>query len=238
MFKQAVAVLSSALLIVSVWAGSIPVGTIDMSHGAMLSGVRATVGATVFEGDTLAVSPKGAVALDLRDGSRVVMSSNSDTRLTRNASHLAVEVNHGGVILNVATKSALEGLIGDASFRPSGSGPSTAWMGFTGPKHIVLYAERGEWIVSTGHDGRSLVLNQGERLDGEISSLPGQQQGTTVSQENKKKKHKKLAVIWIGSAIVGTITGLGLAYGMSECTTGSGPGCHSPATPVASPVTP
>ena len=233
MFKRIVAVVSSLLLVVTVWAGSLPVGTVDVSHQTTLSGVPAAAGATVFEGDSVSVAPGGSAALDLRDGSRVVLSANSQTKLVKSGSRLAVEVSQGGVILTTAAKSSIEGQIADASFRPSGPSASTGWMGFTAPNHIVLYAEKGDWLVSTGPNGHSMVLHAGEKIQGTVSS---NQQGETPEQANKNKKNRKLAVIWIGTALVGTTTGLALAFGQSECTIGNGPGCAVP--PVASPVTP
>jgi hypothetical protein len=233
MFNRIVAVVSSMLLVATVWAGSLPVGTIDVSHQASLSGAPAEAGSSVFVGDSLAVAPEGSAALNLRDGSRVVLSANSATKLVKSGSRLAVEVNQGGIILTAGAKSMVEGQIADASFRPASPAASTGWMGFTAPNHIVLYAEKGDWLVSNGPGGHSLILHPGEKIEGTVATS---QQGETPEQANKNKKKRKLAVIWIGTALVGVTTGLALSFGQSECTIGNGPGCAVP--PVASPVTP
>jgi hypothetical protein len=231
MFRRFVAGVSSVLLVGSVWAGSIPVGSVDVSQGARISGAATAAGASVFAGDTISVPAGGSLAVVLRGGSRVVMSANSETRLLRQGAGIALAVSRGGAELSVPANASLEGLLDDVSFRPaSPNKDSVGWIGFIAPNRPVLYAEKGDWIATTAGNGRSLTLHPGERLNGVVSE-------STQQEPNQGHKRKKAAVIWIGSALIGTTTALALAFGMSECTiNGTGQGCGQ--QPVASPIAP
>lgn len=233
MMRKAAAVLSCSLLVSCLWGGSVPIGSVDLSQGAAVAGAEAIPGTTIFEGETLTVPAGGTAAVVFRGGSRVAISANSRIRLLRQGSHFAVRVERGGVEISESRRSPVEGLLNDVSFGPaSQNAESAGWIGFAAHDRPVLYAEKGAWIVTTAHDGRSAVLHPGQELKGKVSADP-------KSKQNPQNKRKRGAVIWIGTALVGTATGLALAYGMSECTVvdGGSPRCGHQ-KPVASPVTP
>ncbi|MDE3136443.1 MAG: hypothetical protein KGL59_07700 [Acidobacteriota bacterium] len=235
MFRRAMAVTMSLLLSLPLWAISSPVGTIALGSKVMVGGAAAATGSSLYSGDTLAVQPDGKASLLLTGGSRVNMSPNSEARVVRDGSLLALELERGGMAFTSSAKSLVIGRVADVTFRPEN--PAQGGVGyviFKDPTHPVFYADKGDWLLTTAHDGNNLILRHGEKIEGKVTAQSqDQNQGETPEQAQKKKHRKKMAVIWIGGALVGTVTGLALAYGMSECTTGSGPGCK-----MASPVTP
>ncbi len=234
-------VLFSAGLVASAWATPPPststLGAVDSSYRATLSGVTAEPGATVFDGDALAVLPGGSAAVNLDGGSRVALSADSEALLLKGDEGIGIEVRRGGALLSAPSASNIRALIGDATFSPSGPGPFVGIVGFTPAGRIVLYAAKGVWLATTAPGGRSVTLHPGEKLEGAFIASQTSQEGETPEQAQKKKKKKKWAFFWIGGSIAGTATGIGLAFGQSECTSPVQT-ATCPGQPVASPVIP
>jgi ferric-dicitrate binding protein FerR (iron transport regulator) len=168
----------------------------------------------------------------LTGGSRALMTGDTQARLSRDGSSIDLELMRGKMEFTSSAKSQVEGSVGDVSFRPENpSQTAVAAMSLDGSNHTVLYADKGDWIVTTAHDGHSMILRSGTHIEGVLTAAQDQNDNTAPAQEKKKKK-RKMAVIWIGTAIAGTATGLGMAFGMSECNVVSGPTCsESPTTP-------
>ncbi len=235
MFRQALSVTMSLLLSVPLWAMSAPVGTVAYGNGVRIGNDPATSGTSLYNGDTLSVNSQGKASLLLNGGSRAIISPNSEARVVREGSALALELMSGGVGISSTAKSQVVGKLADVTFRPENPAKAAiGYMVFKDPTHPIFYADKGDWLLTTAHDGRSMVLHSGDKIEGMMTGnyTQSNQQGETQEQANKKKKKRKWAVIWIGTALVGTVTGLALAFGQSECTIGNGPGC------VVSDVTP
>lgn len=233
MLRRAIAVTMSLLLTVPLWAISSPVGTIAVGSKVTVAGSAAAAGSSLYSGDTLSVESHGKASLVLSGGSRAIISPNSEARVTRDGSALALELLHGGMAFTSSAKSPVVGRVADVTFRPENPAQGAiGYVTFKDSTHPIFYADKGDWLLTTAHDGHSMILHRGMKIEGMVTA-PNQDQGETPEQAKKKKHRKKMAVIWIGSALVGTVTGLALAFGQSECTVGNGPGCK-----VTSPVTP
>lgn len=243
MFRQALSVTMSVLLAVPLWAGSAPVGTLASSQGVTVSGNVAAPGSSLYSGDTLAVQPKGSASLLMNGGSRVLVASGSRTRIVRDGSAYAIQVTRGGVAFTSSTRSLVEGRVADVTFRPKDPAkPAVGYIKFADASHPVFYANKGTWLLTSANTGNTVVLNAGEKIEGVVSTTDPQPNNpnnkpdpkTTPNPHNKKRR---AAVYWIGGALVGTATGLALAFGQSECTSPSqGPGCKiSPVSPGGTP---
>lgn len=232
MLRQALALILSLLLSAPMWAASNPLGTVVSGNGVSVAGTTAADGSTLYNGDTLSVQSNGSASLILSGGSQARVAASSQARLSRDGSAIALELLRGKLQFTSSGKSLVEGQVADVTLRPENpSGTSVAFMTLDDANHTVLYANKGDWIVSTAHDGHSLILRPGEHIEGVLNAAQDEDQDTAQGQENKNKK-KKWAVIWIGTAAVGTATGLGMAFGKSECNTANDPHCQmSPTTP-------
>lgn len=235
MFRQALAVTMSLLLTVPLWAISAPVGTIASSNRATVSGTLAAPGSSLYSGDTLTVLAKGSASLLLNGGSRVLVGSNSLTRVVRDGSAYALEVKRGGVAFTSSSHSLVEGRVADITFRPENPAKlAVGYIKFLDPSHPVFYADRGTWLLTSAGSGNSRVLNSGDKIEGVVTTANSNQNNQSATEKNKKNHKKRAAVIWIGTALVGTATGLGLAFGKSECTSPSGTGsCNTKVSPVS-----
>jgi hypothetical protein len=234
MFRQALALIMSMLLTVPLWAISSPIGTVSISSGATVAGTLAAPGTSLFSGDTVAVQPNAKATVTLSGGSRVLFDANSQARLVRDGSVLALELNRGGAAFTSSAKSLVEGRMLDVTFRPENPAvASVGYITFKDSKHALLYADKGAWLVTTGHDGHSIVLQPGHSLEGTVAPVAQ----STNDQQNNKKNKKKWAIFWIGSSLAGAATGLALAFGKSECTLQGGGNGYNPSCTI-SPVTP
>ncbi|HEV2386905.1 MAG TPA: hypothetical protein VGS20_06565 [Candidatus Acidoferrales bacterium] len=232
MFRQALALALSALLAIPLWAGpSAPAGTIASSNGATVSGTAAAAGSSVFSGDTVAVPGNGGASVTLTGGSRVLLGSDTEARVLRTSAGFSLEIVRGGAAFTSSSKSAVEGQLADLTFRPANPNQDSAGtLAYKGSSRALLVANKGDWIVTTGRDGRSMILHSGERIEGAIG--PDQNSNSNDQDQQNKKKKRRLGAFLIGGAIVGGATGLALAYGQSECTNPLVPNC------VVSPVVP
>ncbi len=234
MLKRLVAVLSCVTLVPAVWGGPTPLGSVAAARNTTLSGVPAVLGATVYDGDTIGVSPSGGASVNLLDGSRFEMSAGSEVRLRRDGKLLAVALAQGGAILSAVSGSSVEGVVGDISFRPSGPGPAAGLFAFTAPGRAVFYAEKGSWVAAE-RDGRSVVLSEGKRV---AAGIVAPEQAGQESVQGKKKKKRRVAAIFF--LFGGAIAGLGI--GISQIFPGQpicvyDPGGNLGATACPAPVT-
>lgn len=232
MLRQALALITSLLLCAPVWAASSPMGTVVSGLDASVAGTKAATGSTLYSGDLLSVQPKGNAAVLLTGGSRFRMEGGSQARLSRDGSTIALKLVRGKIEFTSSGNSPVEGQVADVTFRPENpSKTSVGFMTVDASNHTVLYANKGDWIITTANAGHSMILHPGTHIEGVISAVQDQNPNTVQGQQNKKKK-KKWGVFWIGTAIVGVATGAGMAFGMSECNVNSGNGCaESTVTP-------
>lgn len=239
MLRRVMAVSLSLLLSLPLWAISNPVGTVALGSHVAVGGAAAAAGSSIYSGDTLSVQSGGRASILLTGGSRAFIAQNSQARIVRVGSALALELTRGGMRFSSSAKSLVFGRVADVTFRPENPNkPAVGYVVFKDPSHPIFFAGKGDWLLTSADNAKNMVLRHGEKIEGLIttenaSQSQNQNPGETPQQAQNKKHHKKLGVIWIGGALIGTATGLGLAYGMSECTVGSGPGCK-----VTSPVSP
>jgi hypothetical protein len=223
MLRQALAITLSLLLSGPVWAVSTPLGTVASGEGVSVAGIAATDGSTLYNGDTLSVQSNGNASVILSGGSQARMGGNSQAKLSRDGSTIALELVRGNMEFTSSGNSPVEGKIADVTLRPENpSATSIAYMTLDNSNHTVLYANRGDWIVTTAHDGHSLILRSGDHIEGLVTAVQNDNQDTVQGQKEKKKR-RKMGVFWIGTAAVGAATGVGLAFGMSECNVATDP---------------
>ncbi len=234
MLKQAVALLMASLLAVPVWAISTPLGFVDSSKNATLSGTHVAAGATVFDSDGVQVLSGGSLSVSLTGGSRATFAPNTDATFARDGGQVVVNLQRGVALLMTTAKSSVEAVVANVSFRPKvPNRPSTGWLELKGSQ-VVLYANRGDWLVNIGHDGKSVLLRQGNRLQGSLTTA-----GQGVNVDPHKSHKKKLAAFLISAGLGGLAAGLAIGLeptAFVDCVDPVQPTVCGP--PVASPVAP
>jgi len=207
MLKQIGVLFAASLLCAPALPGVPPLGFVDSTTNATLSGVQAEAGSSVFDGDGVRVRSGGNLGVLLAGGSRAAFAPNTNASLARSGGRVVVKLEVGAALLAASPKSPVEGSIANATFRPAAAGrQAIGWMGLKQGGHVVFYADKGDWVINTGTDGRTVLLRQGDRMEGSVLSAT---QGSNT-QPRGKKRRKKLAAFWISAGMAGLGVGLGL----------------------------
>lgn len=237
MLRQGTVVVLSVLLATPFWGGTAPIGFIELGQKTNISGLAAPKGTTVFDGDTITVNATGSAAVVLRGGSRVLMAASSEARLLQHGQQLEIQLASGEVELDSSSRIPVKTSVADVTFRPAAPGiDSAGFLNFKNQSQLTFYAVKGNWIVEPGSGRPNVILPAGHEFNGKMSTLGAGTSGQAAQGNQNRKKRWRLAAFWIGLPAVGVATGLGLAFGMSECTAGRPGGC--PGQPVVSPVVP
>ncbi|MCL4524557.1 MAG: FecR domain-containing protein [Acidobacteria bacterium] len=183
MARRGLAVLLIALLAVPAAASpatgsravAIPIGTISQSDAANVGGAGALPGTTVFSGDIVEVRPQGSASILLNGGMQVRVSSASRVQLRRlpgGANQVELEMFSGAALFRTSEAAPVVGRLADATVRAKGTKPAVGVISVLSRKKAVIAAEKGELLVSTSHDSKSVTLREGEAVDVTLSALP------------------------------------------------------------------
>jgi hypothetical protein len=156
-------------------AVAIPIGTISQSDAANVAGAGALPGTTVFSGDMLEVGPSGSAWILLNGGMQVRVSSASRVQLRRlpgGANSVELEILSGAARFRTSEAAPVLGRLADANVRAKGSTPAVGLISVLSRKKAVIAAEKGELLVSTSRDGKSVTLREGEAVEVTLTALP------------------------------------------------------------------
>lgn len=149
-------------------AGASPIGTISQSDFAIIGGAGALAGTTVFSGDVLEVGPRGSAGILLHGGMQVRVSSESRVRLKELAGvakGVELEIFSGAARFRVSEASGVVARLADATVRARGGKPAVGVVSVLSKKSALIAAEKGELLVSTAHDAKSVTLREGEAVE-------------------------------------------------------------------------
>lgn len=190
MARRGLAALLIALLAIPATASpstgspavAIPIGTISQSDFAIISGADAPAGTTVFSGDMIEVRPRGSAWVLLNGGMRVQVSSDSRVRLKELAGgvkRVEMEILNGAARFRTSEAAPVVARLADATVRAKGAKPAVGVVSVLSSRSAIIAAEKGELLVSTAHDGRSLTLREGEAVEVTLADAPapGKPQG-------------------------------------------------------------
>jgi hypothetical protein len=155
------AVLSVALLGTGapLWAApDLQLGVVVFADHARLGSASASVGSTVFGGDSLTTESSGS--LQVRAGAaRFLLASSSSATLLRDGVGPAATLVSGTATFSTASQSAFVLHFKNASIRPSSDQPTVGQVSVIGAKEFVVKSTRGELLVTV--EGESRVVPEG-----------------------------------------------------------------------------
>jgi hypothetical protein len=209
--RQALAVALVGLIACPVWAGPESVGTVARSQEASLRGTSAIPGSTIFDGDMISVGPHGTVSLALAGGSQVQLSANSQARFTRQERAFELQLDRGRVLFRSSAQAQLQGLLGDATFRPATGGPAVGIIAFQDSNTAFLYAEQGDWVLTTEHDGKMLMVPQGEGLEARLEPASAASAAPQEPPRARKRRAGGWVTFVVGALLIGGATAAAIA---------------------------
>jgi hypothetical protein len=139
-------------------AAATGLGTVVSAERAHVGRAPASVGTTVFNGDTLETEKLGSLQLragpariQLAGGSRVLWSAESDSP--------SATLNNGSATFSTANSKAFALRAGTAVIRPTGEEPSVGTVSILNPKELTVNCTRGSVTLTVIDD--SLVVPEG-----------------------------------------------------------------------------
>jgi ferric-dicitrate binding protein FerR (iron transport regulator) len=196
------------------------IGNVTLAQSASVGSTGAAAGTTLFSGDTVEVGAGGNALLMLAGGMPVRVTQKSRARLARTAEAIEVELLRGSVQFRTSASSPVIGRLADATLRPLGTEPAVGVIALLSEKTAIVGAEKGELTISTGRDGKSVNLKEGEAVHVALVAQPSDSQdpAATATVPAPSGKRAALMAIIIGGVIGGiaialTLQGRGLSDG-------------------------
>lgn len=121
-----------------------------------------TQGTNIYNGDTVDVSQGGDSVLLLGHNASVHVAGDSAVRFFRCGEDSTVQLLRGQIMFRATPQRPVNVQLGDAMIRPTAGQVVVGAVSLTSPTAANLAAEQGSFTVSTAHDGKSVLVNQGE----------------------------------------------------------------------------
>ncbi len=196
-----------------------PIGTFCQSNFANVSGAGALAGTTVFSGDIIDVRARGSAWILLSGGMQVRVSPESSLRLRElpgGASRVEMEMFNGAAHFRTGETSSLVARLADATVRAKGTAAAAGVISVLSKKRAVIAAEKGELLLSTAHDGRSVTLREGEAVEVTLADAPTPDTPQEVPQKRAKRRGAAAPILTgpqiaiIGVVVAATLASLGI----------------------------
>ncbi len=210
--RQLLASVLAVLMASPAWAATSPiVGTAGPSQAASVRGTGLLPGTTLFSGDTVDVGARGDAALSFGRGSMVRLSEETTLRLEKVDNRVAIELVRGRVAFRSSEQLPIEAHLADANIRSANGLAAVGVMAFRTPKQVVITAERGNLLISTAHDAKSVSLREGESVEMRLQSQDTQQGGgdnRAAGASAPGLTHRKWLLIAIASSAAVLLAGI------------------------------
>jgi ferric-dicitrate binding protein FerR (iron transport regulator) len=155
-------VLSTTLLALPSLSALQTAAVAGPSKSAIVRGSELTQGTNIFNGDTVEVEQGGETVLLLGHNASVRVASDSAVRFFRCGDNSAVQLLRGQMAFRATPQRPVEVQFGDAVIRPTAGQVVVGTVSLTSPTTASMAAEQGSFTVSTAHEGKSVLVNQGE----------------------------------------------------------------------------
>lgn len=237
--KKSLIFVLSVFLAIPIWAVPELVGTVASSKSTSARGSDLTTGMTLFSGDTISVAQGGDARISLAGGSQLRLAQSSVLRFAHAGKTHQLELIKGQVNFRSMPQSLAEGILGDATFRPaSDSSASVGVISFLTATTVAFFAQQGDWLILTAHDGKSTPVREGTAMEARLahadelsaSDLPA---GYHQRPPRAAVGGGALLVILIGLLLIGGVLLAAFLLGSNE----SGLNCQQQINAV-SPITP
>ena len=199
--------LSLTLLILPLWAApSAAFGTLVFANRARVGNANASVGATVFSGDSLSTDQVGSV--QIRAGAaRLLLAGASTATLSQDEATLAATLTLGTATFSTANSKAFALHVASATVRPSTDQPTIGKVTILSPKELVVKSVRGSLQIAVEDDVREIPEGEAYRVVLDPNADPQGPRGAgTKGIGGPPIKAAKSKFIWYAVAITAGVT--------------------------------
>ncbi len=151
-----IAILIVSLVETPVFASpSSALGVVLQAERARVGGGDAVDGATIFDGDTLATGPAGALRVRL-GVAQLHLLADSSAALRQTPGMVSAALQRGTVVFSAAAARAIEVRASEARIRPQTAEPTLAQVTLVSPNEFLLTCQRGQLEVLIGNEVHSV----------------------------------------------------------------------------------
>jgi len=197
--RNGLAVLLASLLAFPVYGDPSAVGSFTGGQSASIRGVSLSPGATVFSGDAIEVGTGGSAHIALVGGSQVQVGQESQIRLEKTSNRVQLFIDRGIASFRTGGDSGVEALLADATIRSADGTPAVGIVQIRSPQAAVIAAQKGALVISIAHDGKNVVLREGDAAEVTLA------QDTQQTEQQKNKKKRAGAAVPAGSMSTGKV---------------------------------
>jgi hypothetical protein len=209
--------LTTASISTASTTGSAPgFGTVVSAQRAHVGRAAASVGTTVFSGDSLDTDTLGS--LQVRASSaRLLLSGDSRVTWGTEEGNAAATLKNGSAVFSATNAKAFALHASSAVIRPVGDAPAVGSVAILSPRELMVSCSRGSLAISVDDDTKVIAEGTAYRVDldpdqssdgGTQSSWPGKQK-----QPKKSGKDRFLLYVIVFSAAA---TGIALYYALES----------------------
>jgi hypothetical protein len=199
--------LSLTLLISPLWATpSAAFGTVVFVNRAHVGNANASVGATVFTGDSLSTDQVGSV--QIRAGAaRLLLAGASAATMSQEEASPAATLTAGTATFSTANSRAFVLHVASAIIRPSTDQPTIGKVTVLSPKELVVKSVRGSLQIAVEDDVREIPEGEAYRVVLDPNADPQGPRGAgTKGMGGPPIKAAKSRFIWYAVAITAAVT--------------------------------
>lgn len=199
--------LSLTLLISPLWATpSTAFGTVVFVNRARVGNANASVGATVFGGDSLSTDQVGSV--QIRAGAaRLLLAGASTATLSQNEASPAATLTAGTATFSTANSKAFVLHVASATIRPNTDQPTIGKVTVLTPKELVVKSVRGSLQIAVEDDVREIPEGEAYRVVLDPNADPQGPRGAgTKGMGGPPIKAAKSKFIWYAVAVSAIVT--------------------------------
>ena len=198
---------SLALLISPLWATpSAVLGTVVFVNRARVGSANASLGATVFSGDSLSTDDVGSV--QIRAGAaRLLLAGSSIATLSEDEASPAATLRAGTATFSTANSKAFVLHVASAIIRPNTDRPTIGKVKVLSPKELIVQATRGSLEIAVEDDVREVPEGTAYRVVLDPNADPQGPAGAGTKRTGKPPLvAAKSRFIWYAVAVVGVVT--------------------------------
>src|SRR5713226_1587518 len=148
--------LSFSLLTTPVWAApASSLGTVVYADRAHVGAAQASVGATIFAGDSLSTDQSGSVQVRV-GAARLLLSSTSIAIFSQDDASPVATLTFGSATFSTANSKAFALHVGSAVIRPNTDQPTVGRVTVLNPKELIVRSTRGSLSIAVEDDVREI----------------------------------------------------------------------------------
>ena len=211
-------VLSFGLIAASVSTASTPgFGTVVSAEHARVGRANASVGTTVFSGDSLDTDALGSI--QVRAGAaRLLLSGASRVTWGTEEGSATATLKNGTAIFSTATAKAFALHASSAVIRPNGDGPTVGSVSIINPKELKVSCSRGSLAISVDDDTKTITEGTAYRMviDPDQQTTDSSTHGGWNGKPQQPKKPGKDRFLLFVLIFGGAATGVALYYALES----------------------